>query len=127
MSDDACPYCGIKYRDFRTGETFQSIKDLLWVSSDDPNDWVYRRRNTVLGKWREIKLNMWDDHKQTCRGFYMSERVERAKKIIQDIGKDDDLTLREIAEQLEDIYNTLEIEMSAVMDSINEEDEDLDF
>ena len=54
------------YQEFRTGFTFADIRQMLWSYSDDPRDWhkgVTRR--TVLGKWREIKLRMWDEYKHT--------------------------------------------------------------
>jgi len=60
--------CGLKYKDFRTGETFQSIKDSLWVASDDPKDWKYKRKSTILGKWHQFKVQMWNDHLGQCNG-----------------------------------------------------------
>jgi hypothetical protein len=56
----------MSYGDFRTGETFQSIKDMLWVSSDDSSGWKYKRRHTVLGKWRMLKLELWKQHVDNC-------------------------------------------------------------
>ena len=62
-----CPYCGLQYRDFRTGETFASIQETLWVGSDDPRDWKYKRRHTVLGRWRMLKMRLWTEHLEYCR------------------------------------------------------------
>ena len=61
-----CPECGFKYKDLRSGHTFAEVKQMLWVASDDPKDWVYRRRGTVLGKWRELKLEKWRHHLLCC-------------------------------------------------------------
>lgn len=61
-----CPNCGLKYKDFRTGETFQTVKDSLWVNSDDPNDWKYKRRHTILGRWHMLKIEMWKSHIESC-------------------------------------------------------------
>jgi hypothetical protein len=62
------------YEAFRTGLTFKDVYDMVWSYSNDPKDWpkgtaspkpgkrkkkTAGRRHTVLGKWREIKLEMW--------------------------------------------------------------------
>lgn len=57
------------YDEFRTGFTFREIRQMLWSYSDDPKDWhkgVTRR--TVLGKWREIKQQMWFEYQNAIRG-----------------------------------------------------------
>ena len=61
-----CPCCGIKYRDFRTGETFSSIRSQFWVCDEDPKKWHPKRRGSVLGRWRQVKLEMWALHISTC-------------------------------------------------------------
>ena len=63
-----CPHCGLSYAEFRTGETFQSIKDSLWVGSDDPADWKYKRKGTVLGRWHQLKKELWVEHVENCIG-----------------------------------------------------------
>lgn len=71
-----CPWCGLRYDAFRTGLTFGEVRQLMWSPSRDPNDWVYRRRNGVLGKWREIKLEMWDEHLHWCEMEVQERAVE---------------------------------------------------
>ena len=61
-----CPYCQIQYDDFRTGENFQSIVDIMWSSSEDPTEWRHKRRHSVLGFWRELKLKLWREHLEMC-------------------------------------------------------------
>lgn len=56
-----CPICGITYDEFRTGYTYEDIYYLLWNRG-------YKRRNTVLGYWRQLKLEQWERHKITCDG-----------------------------------------------------------
>lgn len=51
------------YRRFRTGLSFSDIRQMLWSYSDDPRDWPQVSRHTVLGKWREIKLQLWEQCK----------------------------------------------------------------
>lgn len=50
----------LTYDEVRTGLTFREVRRMLWVHSDDPRDWKYKRRGTVLGLWRSIKLGLWD-------------------------------------------------------------------
>lgn len=57
-----CPYCGIDYDDFKTGHSFADVKGLMWVGTDDPARWRYKRRHTVLGSWRELKQKMFLEH-----------------------------------------------------------------
>lgn len=47
------------YDSFRTGLTFREVRQMLWVHSDDPRDWRYKRRRTVLGFWHQLKLQLW--------------------------------------------------------------------
>ena len=61
-----CDVCDLEYDDFRTGETFQTVLDSLWVGIDDPAYWKYKGRHTVLGRWHEIKQTMWADHIKQC-------------------------------------------------------------
>lgn len=64
---DRCPYCDLAYEDFRTGETFTTVREQLWRSSEDPSKWIYKRRNTVLGLWHEIKQDLWEEHIDFCQ------------------------------------------------------------
>lgn len=61
-----CPFCGERYEDFRTGLTFADVKAMYWVEDPDSAKWKYKRRYTVLGKWRQIKLSLWDRHLEGC-------------------------------------------------------------
>lgn len=79
-----CPVCDMKYDDFRTGETFQTVLDDLWVASDRPEDWNYKRRSSVLGKWHEIKQLMWAGHISECEA---AQEWEEAGGTLED---DDD-------------------------------------
>lgn len=63
---EKCLNCGLEYNDFRTGMTFADVRALLWVSNSDPSTWRHKRRHTVLGLWREIKLNLWEQHLDMC-------------------------------------------------------------
>jgi len=70
----SCPTCGIDYRDFTTGLSFADVRQLLWTGDDRPENWRYKRRNTVLGKWRQIKAEFWNQHLDTCDG--QSDRID---------------------------------------------------
>lgn len=55
----------IPYDQFRTGFTFKDIRQMLWSYSENPADWPKGvSRHTVLGKWHEIKLDMYERYKQ---------------------------------------------------------------
>lgn len=62
-----CPVCGMDYDDFRTGMTFADVKAEMYVASDNPEDWVYKRRGCVLRRWRKIKRAMFDYHVEECK------------------------------------------------------------
>ncbi len=40
---------------------------MFWSGHDDPTTWVNKRRRTILGRWHEIKLTMWEEHLELCR------------------------------------------------------------
>jgi hypothetical protein len=63
---EMCPHCGLRYEALTTGLTFNDVKQMLWTSSEDSEDWVYRRRGTVLGKWYEYKQTLWKRHLEGC-------------------------------------------------------------
>jgi hypothetical protein len=48
----------MNYDDFRTGLTYHDVYMMLW-------DRKYKRRHTVLGKWHQIKLEMWDEYQRS--------------------------------------------------------------
>lgn len=64
--ESTCDVCGMEYDDFRTGETFQSVLDDMWSGSEDPEDWNYKGRHSVLGRWHQIKQSDWRDHLKEC-------------------------------------------------------------
>ncbi|MCK5558127.1 MAG: hypothetical protein KAJ01_07105 [Candidatus Hydrogenedentes bacterium] len=69
-----CPYCGLLYGDFKTGETFGAVRERLWREAADPTKWKYKRRNTVLGLWHSLKQDLWEEHIEHCR--YREEEGE---------------------------------------------------
>lgn len=48
----------IPYEDFRTGLTFEEVYYMLW-------NHPHKTRHTVLGKWRQIKLEMYAEYLQS--------------------------------------------------------------
>ena len=65
-NDMCCPICGISYNEFRTGFLYVDIYQMFWEPEHDPSKWKYKRRNTILGRWHQIKLEMWNDHLENC-------------------------------------------------------------
>ena len=50
----------IPYKKFRTGYTYHEVSDMLWYSDEWHKAHHTKRRHAVLGKWREIKQEMYD-------------------------------------------------------------------
>lgn len=65
-SDEVCPHCRLSYNDLRTGFTFNDIVQMLFSYDEDSSTWRYRRRNTILGKWHQIKQEFWKEHIKQC-------------------------------------------------------------
>ena len=66
MNIPDCPECGARYRDQRTGLSFRDVFALLWSHDDDPATWRQKSRGVVLGKWHQIKRELWDEHLRSC-------------------------------------------------------------
>ena len=54
--------CGACYADFRLGVRFADARAMLWDQPDPnrPGWWRQKRRRSVLGVLRELKLMAWD-------------------------------------------------------------------
>lgn len=65
---DQCPTCGMTYGDFRCPliTTYREAFECLMDGSDDPSEWRYKRRRTVLGYWHMCKKQAWEQHKIDC-------------------------------------------------------------
>jgi hypothetical protein len=64
---EVCGKCGLKYADLKTGYTFREVWELLWVNSENPADWKYKRRGSVLRLWHSLKVEMWEEHLANCK------------------------------------------------------------
>lgn len=53
-------YDSPEYRKFRTGYTYREVSDMVWYQDEWHAAHHTRRRHAVLGKWCEIKREMWD-------------------------------------------------------------------
>lgn len=53
--------CGATYHAFRTGLCFADVRQLMRDQPDRDGRWEWRqkRRRSVLGYWRELKIGMW--------------------------------------------------------------------
>jgi len=63
---DPCPHCGLLYKDFKTGTSYAEIWLSMSDNSKDSADWKYKKRNTVMGKWFQIKQELWKKHIEEC-------------------------------------------------------------
>ena len=77
----ACPVCSLMYGDLRTGMDFAGVQQMLWVGSDDRTLWKHKGRHTVLGLWRQIKIDLWTRHLKDCREHHEHEISELESEI----------------------------------------------
>ncbi len=66
QQNETCPICRLRYADFRTGHTYQDVYDSFWSTSEDSRDWVHKRRHSILGRWHEWKMELWEKHLEDC-------------------------------------------------------------
>lgn len=50
----------IPYAQFRTGLTYRDVYEMLWSPDEDRATWRHKSRGVVLGKWHQIKREMYD-------------------------------------------------------------------
>lgn len=64
---DGCPV-GCRYADFKVfpRDGFQQTQQSLFVASEDPDDWRYKRRGTVLGLMHQTKRELWEQATAFC-------------------------------------------------------------
>lgn len=65
-----CPHCDLTYDRLRTGYTYSDIYMMFWSGDEDSTTWVNKRRHTILGRWHQIKVGMWDEHLEICQRQY---------------------------------------------------------
>ncbi len=63
---DSCPHCGLTYAEMRTGYTYRDVFQMLWSPSEDSQNWKYKGRHMVLGKWHQLKQDQWRMHLGEC-------------------------------------------------------------
>lgn len=67
LDNDICPHCGITYKKFRCSiSTFAEIKTEMYRPVKDTSKWRYKRRNSVLGYWHQLKKTEWQYHLEQC-------------------------------------------------------------
>lgn len=70
--------CGGVYGEMRTGMSYREVRRGM-----DPERWKGRRRAAVLGRWRELKLMMWDElHRECPDGAFVAPARTKPKKKI---------------------------------------------
>lgn len=59
--NDMCN-CQIEYRDFKTGMTFNEIRQMLKAEAKrkyQKGQYMFITRHTVLGRWHQLKKELW--------------------------------------------------------------------
>lgn len=78
-NDEKCDTCGVTYGAFRTGFSWGDIWLMFWTPDDaPPGDWVRKNRGRILGRWFEIKQDMWAHHIKECAKQRAYERGTEA-------------------------------------------------
>lgn len=77
---DSCPACALTYDAFRTGETFASMRQAMFVDAPDSSQWRYKRRNSVLGFWHQWKVALFRLHVTMCEHYARLEAEETASR-----------------------------------------------
>jgi hypothetical protein len=77
-NSDKCKHCDLTYGVMRTGFSYYDIWTMLMDHSEDPADWKYKRRGTVLGMWHQTKKEMWERHLDECKPLRRKRRRARA-------------------------------------------------
>jgi len=55
--------CKISYDDLRTGLTFADVREMLYIEQmivKNRGEYMFVSRATVLGRWYQIKQEMWE-------------------------------------------------------------------
>jgi hypothetical protein len=52
----------VPYDEFPTGLTYPEVLAMFWMDDSDSSKWKYKRRNTILGKWHQIKKEMYEEY-----------------------------------------------------------------
>jgi hypothetical protein len=71
-----CPNCDMHYDDFRTGLSYSDVYATFWRAADDQAEWHPKRRNSILGRWHEIKQEMWAEHLTQCQNIELTDCQE---------------------------------------------------
>lgn len=53
----------MRYEDFRTGLTFRDVREMLKIEAQqkyERGEYMFVTRATVLGRWHELKLEMFE-------------------------------------------------------------------
>lgn len=63
--EESCPTCAMVYKHLKTGLTFAVVRQMMMVGPD-AETWRRKRRGSVLGYWRELKVTAWRYHIAEC-------------------------------------------------------------
>jgi hypothetical protein len=63
-----CPQCGVAYKDFRSGYTWQDAIDLLMTPGRPSDEWVNITTKNVKGRLWALKQLVWGEHLENCVG-----------------------------------------------------------
>lgn len=76
---EECPTCSTRYGDFRTGFTWRDVWLFFWDDDAPRDEWKRKTRGVILGKWFEIKQDMWRQHLGECAAQRVHDAHERTE------------------------------------------------
>lgn len=58
--------CGQTYDEFKTGLTFGDVRQMMYIASENSEEWRQKRRRSILGFWHEIKIQLFHTQHGHC-------------------------------------------------------------
>ena len=52
----------VSYEEFHTGFDYMDIYNQMWTASEDQADWVHKGRHQVLGRWHQMKRELYEKY-----------------------------------------------------------------
>jgi hypothetical protein len=80
-NSERCRHCQLTYGKFRTGLCYRDVWLMFYTPSEAPSDeWKYKTRGVVLGKWFEIKQELWQQHLIDCARLARKRKQRKLKR-----------------------------------------------
>jgi hypothetical protein len=75
---------------------YEDVFAEFWVADNDSSKWVYKRKGTILRRWRQIKQDMWRAHISECEEYERSTETEELEEEQEQSPDDEGLDTSEV-------------------------------